>query len=102
MPRISSKPSKPRHDPLHVELQEADTYQKFGRVSKPGKRQSRRQDENEEGGAVRLPYGANSADSYQGEDARMSKKILDLAREQQEEIEGELDQDLEDDEEAEP
>lgn len=33
----------------------------------------------------------------------MSKKILDLAREQQEEIEGELEgDDLEDDEEAEP
>jgi hypothetical protein len=52
MPRINSKPSKPRHDPLHVELQEVNTYQKFGRVSKPGKRQSKRQEEDEEGGGV--------------------------------------------------
>lgn len=61
MPRINSKPTKPRHDPLHVELQEANTYQKFGRVSKPGKRQGKRQDDDEEGGAVSLQVSVGFA-----------------------------------------
>jgi essential nuclear protein 1 len=39
MPR-AAKPSKQRHDPLHVELEEDDALRRFGRVSKPGKRRA--------------------------------------------------------------
>ncbi|RSH91038.1 snoRNA-binding rRNA-processing protein [Saitozyma podzolica] len=91
MPR-AAKPSKQRHDPLHVELEEDDALRRFGRVSKPGKRRAD-QGDLEEG------------DEDRGEDARMSRKILDLARDQQEEIARELgEEEWEDEEEqqAEP
>ncbi|GFZ45097.1 Uncharacterized protein JCM24511_02823 [Saitozyma sp. JCM 24511] len=91
MPR-AAKPSKQRHDPLHVELEEDDALRRFGRVSKPGKRRADKGDLEE-------------GDEDHGEDARMSRKILDLARDQQEEIARELgEEEWEDEEEqqAEP
>ncbi|WVR06441.1 hypothetical protein IAU60_003472 [Kwoniella sp. DSM 27419] len=89
MPRVA-RPTKPRHDPLHVQLDADESLRKFGRVSKPSKKRATEDDEE---------------DQPRGEDARMSKKILDLAREQQDEVNRELggDEDWEDeDEEAEP
>ncbi|KAK4684095.1 essential nuclear protein 1, partial [Tremellales sp. Uapishka_1] len=74
MPRVV-RPQKPRHDPLHVELQADESVNKYGRVTKPGKRRAK--DEGDDDGEGR------------GEDARMSRKILELARDQQEEIAGE-------------
>jgi essential nuclear protein 1 len=44
MPR-APKVVKPRHDPLHKEIEQDDSLRKFGRVSKPGKR---RADEDED------------------------------------------------------
>lgn len=44
MPRYT-RPAKPRHDPLHVEIEADSTVQKFGRVSKPGRRKAREEDE---------------------------------------------------------
>lgn len=39
MPRVNSKPSgKSRHDPLHVQLREDELHEKYGDVSRPGKR----------------------------------------------------------------
>lgn len=46
MPKVV-KPKKPRHDPLHVELEQDNEYQKYGRVSKPGKRRAAKSDEDE-------------------------------------------------------
>ncbi|ORX37340.1 Bystin-domain-containing protein [Kockovaella imperatae] len=84
------KSSKPRHDPLHVELAQDDTYRKFGRSAVNGKKKAKVVEEEDE--------------EQVGEDARMSKKILDLARDQQAEIAREIalnddeeDDDLEDD-----
>jgi essential nuclear protein 1 len=48
MPRIPSKPAKPRHDPLHVDLQQDDALHKYGRLSKPSKK--RTEVEDDEGG----------------------------------------------------
>lgn len=67
----------PRHDPLHVSLNADESLHKFGRLSKPNKSRSRQEDDDE-------------ADSQptKVEGARMSRKILDLAREQRDDIEG--------------
>jgi hypothetical protein len=46
MPRVQ-KPSKPRHDPLHVEIEADSSVRQFGRVTKPGKRRAGRDDEDE-------------------------------------------------------
>ncbi|ODO05205.1 essential nuclear protein 1 [Cryptococcus wingfieldii CBS 7118] len=87
MPRVA-KQTKARHDPLHVELEADESIRKFGRAAKAPKRKPK-QDEVET--------------EPKAEDARMSKKILDLARDQQEEIARELgeDDEWEDDEEPE-
>ena len=66
---------KVRHDPLHVDLEQDDSLQKFGRVSRPGRRKGKAREEDE----------GNDEDGP-GEDARMSRKILDLARDQQDEV----------------
>lgn len=47
MPR-APKPQKPRHDPLHVELEADDSLRRFGRVSKSA-RQKARSDDGEDG-----------------------------------------------------
>lgn len=63
MPRVA-KPQKPRHDPLHVELEADDSLRRFGRVSKSA-RQKRATDEGEEGvGAV--SYLVSSLDIKSG------------------------------------
>ncbi|ORY25648.1 Bystin-domain-containing protein [Naematelia encephala] len=81
MPR-TAKPAKPRHDPLHVELEQDDVHRRLGRVRQPGKRRQRSEKEEDETLA---------------EDARTSKRILDLAREQQDEIAAENEEQWEDD-----
>jgi len=96
MPRVT-KPQKPRHDPLHVELAQDDSLKKFGRVTVPGKR--RKGDFQSNG------VDAEEKEDGAGENARMSRKILDLAREQQDEVALEMGQgmgmDDDDDEEEE-
>ncbi|KAL7416977.1 Bystin-domain-containing protein [Mrakia frigida] len=83
MPRVVKKQqAEVRHDPLYKELAEDDLVQKFGRVSKPGKRVKSSTKKNEEGGKEE---GAP--------DAKMSRKILELAREQQDEMDQLLDED---------
>jgi len=47
MPRASKGP-KQRHDPLHVDLEQDAALKKFGRVSQPGKRKTKRRDEDED------------------------------------------------------
>lgn len=74
MPRQNKSNSvKQRHDPLHVEIAADEKLQKYGNVSRPGKRKGgKKQDEEEQ-----EPFL----------DHKTSRKILQLARDQQEELE---------------
>ncbi|CAE6404372.1 unnamed protein product [Rhizoctonia solani] len=72
MPRATTPKGKSRHDPLHVQIGEDESYAKFGRVS-TNKRGKKRKSENEEELETAL-------------DARSSRKIFDLAKDQQEEL----------------
>ncbi|OCH95873.1 cell adhesion protein byn-1 [Obba rivulosa] len=87
MPRAAKATGKTRHDPLHVQLDEDELQQKYGRVSKPGKRTKSRTKE--------------TADDESGEvilDPKTSRRIFELARIQQEELGGEEDEDEDDEE----
>ncbi|CAE6491997.1 unnamed protein product [Rhizoctonia solani] len=72
MPRATTPKGKSRHDPLHVQIGEDETYAKFGRVS-AGKQGKKRKSENEE-------------ELEKALDTRTSRKIFDLAKDQQEEL----------------
>ncbi|EPQ59515.1 Bystin-domain-containing protein [Gloeophyllum trabeum ATCC 11539] len=84
MPRASKASGKTRHDPLHIQLKEDELHEKYGSVSQPGRRKKGRKsgedDENEE---VLL-------------DPRTSKRIFELARDQQEELQSSGDEDVSD------
>ncbi|GLB33428.1 putative bystin [Lyophyllum shimeji] len=74
MPR-ADKPIKARHDPLLVQLNEDAVHAKYGRISQPGKRKkSQKSSGAEEDAEVIL-------------DAKTSKRIFELARAQQDELE---------------
>ncbi|CCM04037.1 uncharacterized protein FIBRA_06195 [Fibroporia radiculosa] len=75
MPRASKTGSKQRHDPLHVQLNEDEINAKYGRISRPGKRSKSkgRVEDDEEGGEIIL-------------DPKTSRRIFELARDQQEEL----------------
>ncbi|THU83936.1 cell adhesion protein byn-1 [Dendrothele bispora CBS 962.96] len=75
MPRAPRSAGKSRHDPLLTQLNEDEEQAKFGRVSQPGKRQKSKKsrEEEEESGEVIL-------------DPKTSKRIFELARIQQDEI----------------
>ncbi|KAG8816684.1 snoRNA-binding rRNA-processing protein [Serendipita sp. 399] len=64
---------KQRHDPLHVEIDADERLQKYGNVTRPGKRKSAKKSDNEESETLL--------------DSKTSRKILQLARDQQEELE---------------
>lgn len=113
MPKASSLAGvkKARHTPLHVELNEDAELSKFGRISSKAvkKQQQRDKKANAEGGRDGLEGGlrggraaAAGGDREAGEGrvetARMSRKILDLARKQQDEIEAEMGGDDDEDE----
>ncbi|KAG8822402.1 snoRNA-binding rRNA-processing protein [Serendipita sp. 401] len=74
MPKQNKVPSgKQRHDPLHVEIDADERLQKYGNVTHPGKRKSAKKPDNEESETLL--------------DSKTSRKILQLARDQQEELE---------------
>ncbi|KAI0069189.1 cell adhesion protein byn-1 [Artomyces pyxidatus] len=77
MPRAQKPTGKSRHDPLHVEIGEDEVLAKYGDVSKPGKRKKARHSQAgpEEDGETIL-------------DPRTSKRIFELARVQQDELDG--------------
>ncbi|KAI8985004.1 cell adhesion protein byn-1 [Trametes punicea] len=86
MPKAPKVPSKVKHDPLHVQIGEDEVYAKYGRVSQPGRRRkSKAKDDDDEAGEVIL-------------DPKTSRRIFELARDQQEELdEKALDDEDEDD-----
>jgi essential nuclear protein 1 len=92
MPRTSKNvPGKLRHDPLHVELDADDQIKKYGNVSRPGKRKSAKKSENNEeevggkGFHRRIRFDRCMPQTVL--DSKTSRKILQLARDQQEELE---------------
>jgi essential nuclear protein 1 len=92
MPRQAKGTStKPRHDPLHVEIDADDQLAKYGNVSRPGKRKNAKKSE-ETQEEVCMTTKSNSNQSNYGLpqtmlDSKTSRKILELARDQQEELE---------------
>ncbi|KDQ64987.1 hypothetical protein JAAARDRAFT_167803 [Jaapia argillacea MUCL 33604] len=87
MPRATKSGGKGRHDPLHVQLKQDELHEKYGSVSHPGKRKKPRRSEGDEedGGEVIL-------------DSKTSKRIFELARDQQEELEERIDEEDDEDE----
>ncbi|KAI6004177.1 Bystin-domain-containing protein [Pisolithus albus] len=74
MPR-AQKSAKPRHGPLLNQIHDDELVAKYGRVSQPGKRnKSRKSRSDDEDGEVIL-------------DPKTSRKIFELARDQQDELE---------------
>lgn len=53
MPRTTKPTGKTRHDPLYVQLKEDELQEKYGSVSRPGKRKKTRDENDDEGGEVR-------------------------------------------------
>lgn len=47
MPRAQKPASKPKHDPLHVQLHEDNVHAKYGNVSQPGKRKKSKRDKSD-------------------------------------------------------
>jgi len=92
MPRAQKPTGKSRHDPLHVDIAADDLYSKYGNVSKPGRRQKSRHDD-QDGTEVRLfPSTTDSFDAYSCPhdqtilDPTTSRRIFELARDQQDEL----------------
>jgi hypothetical protein len=54
MPRPQAKPTKQRHDPLHVELEQDDSLRRFGRVKNHSKRRAQVDEDDENPQGVRL------------------------------------------------
>ncbi|EGO01545.1 hypothetical protein SERLA73DRAFT_166090 [Serpula lacrymans var. lacrymans S7.3] len=76
MPRTQKPAGKARHDPLYVQLGEDELQAKYGRLSQPGKRKKSRK--------------SSGDDDENGEtilDPKTSKRIFELAKDQQEELE---------------
>ncbi|KAF9569439.1 cell adhesion protein byn-1 [Agrocybe pediades] len=76
MPRATKSSGKSRHDPLLVQLDEDEVEAKYGRISQPGKRKKSRK--------------ASSVDEDSSEvilDPKTSRRIFELARDQQNELE---------------
>jgi essential nuclear protein 1 len=86
MPRAAKPTGKGRHDPLLVQLREDEVDAKYGRVSQPGRRKkARTSDADEDAAAAAAADGAVL-------DPKTSRKIFELARDQQVEL-GVLDDD---------
>uniref|UniRef100_A0A0W0G4A6 Beta-glucuronidase C-terminal domain-containing protein n=1 Tax=Moniliophthora roreri TaxID=221103 RepID=A0A0W0G4A6_MONRR len=83
MPRTSKPSGKSRHNPLLVQIGEDELEAKYGRTPQPGRRKKSQKssDIDEDGEAVL--------------DSKTSKRILELARDQQKELESD-DSDLDD------
>jgi len=95
MPRTQKPTGKSRHDPLHVDIAADDLFSKYGNVSKPGRRQKSRHgtEQNDEGGGevclfpVYLCFNAYSYPYLQTIlDSKSSRRIFELARDQQDEL----------------
>lgn len=80
MPRVQ-KSVKQRRDPLHAQLDVDEAQAKYGRISQPGKRTKRQKSSGDEE-TIEVVL-----------DSKMSRRIFELARDQQEEIDMPEDED---------
>ncbi|KAF9649319.1 cell adhesion protein byn-1 [Thelephora ganbajun] len=76
MPRAQKPASRPKHDPLHIQLHEDSVHAKYGNVSQPGKRKKSKRDKSD-----------RESEDETTLDPKTSKKIFELALDQQEESE---------------
>ncbi|KAH9482459.1 hypothetical protein JR316_0004559 [Psilocybe cubensis] len=76
MPRATKSSGKSRHDPLLVQLDEDEAHARYGRISQPGKRKksARSADPDDDDAEVIL-------------DPKTSRRIFELAKDQQDELE---------------
>jgi essential nuclear protein 1 len=106
MPRTHKPSGKSRHDPLLVQLDEDEVEAKYGRISQPGKRKKSRQSSNidEESSEVKsftvICFICLSL--FQAIlDPKTSRRIFELAKDQQDELEipddHDVDQDIDED-----
>ena len=99
MPRTQKPTGKSRHDPLHVDIAADDSLAKHGNVSKPGRRRKSRHDteQNDDEGAevwalpcLSLPMTVSVLTRYPHSqtilDSKASRRIFELARDQQDEL----------------
>lgn len=93
MPRTLKPTAKPRHDPLHRDIAADDLHEKYGTVSKPGRRKKTRsadEDGSREVALSRLvirPSTAVLTSILQTIlDPKTSRRIFELARDQQDEL----------------
>ncbi|KAF9042573.1 Bystin-domain-containing protein [Hymenopellis radicata] len=89
MPRAQKPTGKSRHDPLHVQLEGDEADAKYGRIAKAGKRRKSQKSS-----------GDNDEDDEVILDPKTSKRIFELARDQQQELGLEDDEDEEDEPDA--
>jgi essential nuclear protein 1 len=75
MPRALKQSEKPRQAPLHVQIDEDKLLQKYGRVTQPGKRRKQRADRTEDDNSETIL------------DPKTSRRIFELAKDQQDELE---------------
>ncbi|KAI0939048.1 hypothetical protein AcV5_000570 [Taiwanofungus camphoratus] len=75
MPRAAKAAGKMRHDPLHQQLDEDELHAKYGKISKPGKR-------------TKSSLKGDNEKERDGDilDPKISRRIFELARDQQEEL----------------
>ncbi|EIW82461.1 Bystin-domain-containing protein [Coniophora puteana RWD-64-598 SS2] len=74
MPR-AQKAQKPKHDPLLAQIYDDETYAKYGRVSRPGKRKKSR---------TTVDDGDEPSEAVL--DSKSSQRVFELARDQQAEL----------------
>lgn len=73
MPRSQKQDKKPRHDPLYTQIDKDEVEAKYGRISQPGKRQKPHKTDDNDGDVILDP--------------KTSRRIFELARDQQDELE---------------
>ncbi|KAF8639711.1 hypothetical protein AX17_000973 [Amanita inopinata Kibby_2008] len=88
MPRTTKNPQKPRHDPLLVQMGNDELEAKYGRLSQPGKKKK----------STRADADQESAQGIL--DSRTSKRIFELAKDQQDEMETEMPDDEDEEDES--
>lgn len=88
MPRAQKATGKSRHDPLIVQLGEDELNAKFGKVSQPGRRKTKKNADLDENAEVRVSCISISPLRLAQItlDSKTSTRIFELARDQQEEL----------------
>lgn len=95
MPRTQKPTGKSRHDPLHVDIAADDSFAKYGNVSKPGRRKKSRhgtEQSDEDAGEVCSIFADDTLSAYSYPyfqtilDPKASRRIFELARDQQDEL----------------